>query len=212
MFQGFSPDTFDFLWGIRFNNNRDWFAEHKPDYLRHLYEPMKELVKEMEPVVAEEEGMKLQLSRIYRDMRMHPETFYKDSLWFTLRHRDDYWLENPCLCFELRPEGYRYGFLFVRPSPSRMEAFRKTIAEKPDAFLRLVEQAEQESGMKLEGDCYKRMKPCEDPRLERFFKMKNLMSLKDLPPDDLLFSRDLVQELHKVFKAWLPLYRFCRSF
>lgn len=212
MFQGFSPTTFDFLWGIRFNNNREWFAEHKPDYQNHLYEPMKALAKEIEPLTRQEEGMKLQLSRIYRDMRMHPETFYKDSLWFTLRHRDDYWLENPCLCFELRPEGYRYGFLFVRPSPARMEAFRKAIAEKPEAFLKLVEQAERESGMCLEGDCYRRTKPCADPRLERFFKMKNLFSLKDLPPDDLLFSADLVKELEKVFNAWLPVYRFCRSF
>ena len=27
-FQGFSPETIDFLWGIRMNNNRDWFLEH----------------------------------------------------------------------------------------------------------------------------------------------------------------------------------------
>ena len=132
MFQGFSPDTFDFLWGIRFNNNREWFAEHKPDYQNHLYFPMKELVKEMEPVVEGEDGMKLQLSRIYRDMRMHPETFYKDSLWFTLRHRDDYWLENPCLCFELRPEGYRYGFLMARP---RMDVCRKSDTSRSNRVI-----------------------------------------------------------------------------
>ena len=28
MFEGFSPETVDFLWGIRMNNNRDWFLEH----------------------------------------------------------------------------------------------------------------------------------------------------------------------------------------
>ena len=212
MFEGFSPNTFDFLWGIRFNNNREWFSEHKPEYLQYLYEPMKALAKEMEPVVQGEDGMKLQLSRIYRDMRMHPDTFYKDSLWFTLRHRDDYWLENPCLCFELRPEGYRYGFLLARPSPARMESFRKTIGEKPDAFLKMVEKAEKESGMTLTGDCYRRTKPCDDLRLERFFKLKNMLALKDLPPDELLFSRELVAELNRVFEAWLPVYRFCRSF
>ncbi len=25
MFHGFSPETMDFLWGIRMNNERDWF-------------------------------------------------------------------------------------------------------------------------------------------------------------------------------------------
>ena len=29
MFNGFTPAAIDFLWGIRFNNNRDWFQEHK---------------------------------------------------------------------------------------------------------------------------------------------------------------------------------------
>ena len=29
MFAGYSPETIDFLWGIRMNNNREWFTEHK---------------------------------------------------------------------------------------------------------------------------------------------------------------------------------------
>ena len=28
-FTGFSPETIDFLWGIRMNNNREWFLAHK---------------------------------------------------------------------------------------------------------------------------------------------------------------------------------------
>ena len=31
MFEGFSPETVDFLWGIRLNNNREWFLAHKKD-------------------------------------------------------------------------------------------------------------------------------------------------------------------------------------
>ena len=46
MFQGFSPETIDFLWGIRMNNNRDWFLQHKQQYTDTLYTPMKELGKE----------------------------------------------------------------------------------------------------------------------------------------------------------------------
>ena len=43
MFTGFTPETIDFLWGIRMNNNRDWFLEHKKQYVSTLYEPMKAL-------------------------------------------------------------------------------------------------------------------------------------------------------------------------
>ena len=33
MFQGFSQEAVDFLWGIRFNNERGWFEAHKEEYL-----------------------------------------------------------------------------------------------------------------------------------------------------------------------------------
>ena len=36
MFQGFTPETVDFLWGIRMNNNRDWFLAHKKDYVNRV--------------------------------------------------------------------------------------------------------------------------------------------------------------------------------
>ena len=33
MFTGFTQDTVDFLWNIRFNNDRAWFEENKQVYL-----------------------------------------------------------------------------------------------------------------------------------------------------------------------------------
>ena len=29
MFQGYTQETVDFMWGIRFNNERGWFFEHQ---------------------------------------------------------------------------------------------------------------------------------------------------------------------------------------
>ena len=43
MFTGFTDETVDFMWGIRFNNERGWFMEHKADYQKYFYEPMKAL-------------------------------------------------------------------------------------------------------------------------------------------------------------------------
>ena len=31
MFQGFSQGAVDFLWGVRFNNERRWFEAHKQE-------------------------------------------------------------------------------------------------------------------------------------------------------------------------------------
>ena len=207
MFTGFTPETVDFLWGIRMNNNRDWFLQHKKQYTDTLYEPMKALAKELEPDFASVPGLRLHISRIYRDMRMHPATFYKDSLWMCFLGKAGPWLEQPSLCFEVRPEGYRYGFLLCGQARD-MEQFRRVISDRSNEFLKIVEQAERESGVLLDGDRYARPKPCPNTRLERFFRLKNLIAIKDCPPDELLYSEALVGEVRKTMLAWLPLYRF----
>jgi uncharacterized protein (DUF2461 family) len=40
MFTGFTDETVDFMWGIRFNNERGWFEAHKEIYRNHFYLPM----------------------------------------------------------------------------------------------------------------------------------------------------------------------------
>ena len=43
MFQGFSQGAVDFLWGVRFNNERSWFEAHKQEYLDLVIAPLQEL-------------------------------------------------------------------------------------------------------------------------------------------------------------------------
>ena len=56
MFTGFSPESIDFLWGVRMNNNRDWFLEHKKQYTDFLYEPMKAMGKALFEPFADQPG------------------------------------------------------------------------------------------------------------------------------------------------------------
>ena len=46
-FQGYTQETVDFLWGIRFNNERGWFLAHKDDYQQHLLAPTRELAQQI---------------------------------------------------------------------------------------------------------------------------------------------------------------------
>ena len=210
-FQGFSPETLDFLWGIRFNNNREWFAEHKTQYQKTLYEPMKALAEELAPDFAQVPGLRLHLSRIYRDMRMHPSTFYKDSLWFCFRRDGGPWLEHPCLFFEVRPEGYNYGFLYYAGRAAAMEAMRVKISDHADQFLAMVDKAQKDSGILLGGKAYARPKACQDPRLAPFFGLKNFEAYRESPADDLLFSPELAGEVRRVLTAWLPVSEFMQG-
>lgn len=213
MFTGFTPETTDFLWGIRMNNNRDWFTQHKGDYVRTLYEPMKELGQAVFQPFLERPGNLLKVSRIYRDARMHPPTPYKESLWLCIRRDVDWWAENPCLYFELNPEGANYGFFYWKPRTSMLEDFRRNISAKPDDFLKLISDTEAAVGQPVTAECYKRPKPTDNPALIPYFAWKGQIGCtREIAPGDRLFGSQLEEEVSGFFEALTPLYEYFNQF
>lgn len=213
MFTGFTPETMDFLWGIRMNNNRDWFTQHKGDYVRTLYEPMKELGQAVFQPFLERPGNLLKVSRIYRDARMHPPTPYKESLWLCIRRDVDWWAENPCLYFELNPEGANYGFFYWKPRTSMLEDFRRNISAKPDDFLKLISDTEAAVGQPVTAECYKRPKPPDNPALIPYFAWKGQIGCtREIAPGDRLFGSQLEEEVSGFFEALTPLYEYFNQF
>ena len=213
MFTGFTPETMDFLWGIRMNNNRDWFTQHKSDYVRTLYEPMKELGQAVFQPFLERPGNLLKVSRIYRDARMHPPTPYKESLWLCIRRDVDWWAENPCLYFELNPEGANYGFFYWKPRTSMLEDFRRNISAKPDDFLKLISDTEAAVGQPVTAECYKRPKPTDNPALIPYFAWKGQIGCtREIAPGDRLFGSQLEAEVSGFFEALTPLYEYFNQF
>ena len=192
MFNGFSPETVDFLWGIRLNNNREWFLEHKKNYTTYLYEPMKELGKFLYEPYMDIPNVQVKVSRIYKDARMHPVVPYKESLWICIRRDQQWWAENPCQFFEITPDGISYGMLFWQPKTQALVDFRNAIAQKPEQFLDLINRTEEATGCSVTAAEYKRPKPCDDPRLERFYKWKgSIACIKEEPFSEATFGPDL---------------------
>ena len=213
MFEGYSPETVDFLWGIRLNNNREWFLDHKKDYVKYLYEPTKALGKELFLPFLEKSGELLKVSRIYRDARMHHPLPYKESLWICIRQDVEWWAENPCLFFEINPEGIDYGFFIWKPRPAVMKQFRRDISARPDEFLKMIEQVESETGLTIHADCYKRPEKCEDPRLERFFGWKDKLDCtvhEDFSEE--VFGPELADRVRELFVKLTPLYDFFNQY
>ena len=209
MFTGFTPETIDFLWGIRMNNNRDWFQANKQQYVKHLYEPMKELGKELFEPFLERPGNLLKVSRIYRDARMHPPEPYKESLWICIRQDVEWWAENPCLYFEINPEGIDYGFFFYHPRPAVMKEFRKRLAANPADFLAMIRQVEESTGVSVYADHYKRPESCPDPQLERFYLWKDKIGCtvhEDFSDDT--FGPALAARVREFLVKLIPLYDY----
>lgn len=213
MFTGFTPETVDFLWGVRMNNNRDWFSEHKKQYVSTLYEPMKELGKELFEPFLEKSGNIVKVSRIYRDMRMHPPEPYKDSLWICIRQDVEWWGENPCLYFEINPEGVDYGFFIWKPRTATMENFRRHITAYPDEFLNLIKTTEEAVGQKIYADCYKRPKQTDNPELAPFFAWKDKIGCtRHINPGEGMFGPELKIEVADFFAKLTPLYDYFNQF
>ncbi len=212
MFEGFCPETMDFLWGIRLNNNREWFEAHKQDYQNTLYYPMKALGEEVFSAFSDVPNMAHKVSRIYKDARMHPPVPYKESLWLSMRPDNLPWSEQPTLYFEIRPEGYSYGFVLWHPKTEAMAKYRALLEAQPEAFAALARRTEKAVGLKLAGEAYHRKRPCADARIAPYYNLKNLQIDVDRKPDALLFSPDLSKTVTETLQALYPLYEFCLKF
>ena len=213
MFQGFTPETVDFLWGIRLNNNREWFLQNKKQYVDNLYEPMKALGKELFQPFVDKPGTILKVSRIYRDARLHHPTPYKESLWICIRQDVQWWAENPCLYFEINPDGIRYGFFYWQPGTARLEEFRKRIAARPDEFLNLIASTEDAVGQPVTAELYKRPKPTDDPRLAPFYAWRGQIGCvreEEFSPE--VFGPELADRVREFFIKLIPLYDYFTQF
>ena len=160
MFQGFTDAAVDFMWGIRFNNERGWFMEHKHIYQESFLQPTKELGEQVYEAVHEmlpDEPLMLKVSRIYRDARrLFGRGPYKDHLWWCIRTGDKDWTGRPTFWFEIAPEYYSFGLGFWAPAAALMTAYRKRIDEHPEELLALSRQMEKDGIFTLQGEEYAR--------------------------------------------------------
>lgn len=213
MFEGYTPETVDFLWGIRMNNNREWFLEHKKDYVNYLYEPTKALGQDLFLPFLDKPGNILKVSRIYRDARLHHPLPYKESLWICIRQEAEWWAENPCLFFDIRPEGVSYGFSLWRPRVTTMEDIRRDIAGRPREFLNLIERTEKATGIPVTAELYKRPKAAPIPELAPYFAWKaDICCVRNAEFSPELFGPQLGERVLTLFKELIPLYDYFNRF
>lgn len=215
MFQGFSDAAIDFMWGIRFNNERSWFEANKETYLRTFYQPMKELAQEVYERYHEahpELDLMYKVSRIYRDARrLYGRGPYKDHLWFSLRRPDTEISDTPVLWFELEPEGWSYGMGYYSATPLTMAKFRRRLDLDPARFLKLARRLEQQDIFQLEGEDYRRPKGSCAPGLEHWYNKKRLSLMAEEKHSDVLFRHELADRLYEGFELLYPLYDYFQS-
>lgn len=215
MFQGFSQQTIDFMWGIRFNNERSWFAAHKEEYKACFYQPMRALADEVYERFMDAHGdldLMCRVSRIYRDARrLHGRGPYKDRLWFSMERPKDQWIAQPVYWFELEPEGYSYGLGYWMAPPVTMAKLRARIDRDPKPLEKLVRAFHRQDVFTLEGEDYKRPKGDPGKLLSPWYNKRGFSLSCARKHDSLIFSHDLADVLLEGYEQLLPFYRYLMS-
>ena len=211
MFNGFTKEASDFLWELRFHNERPWFLEHKEQFERCLNRPFKDLARETAALLQERfpsADWRLHVSRIYRDARrLFGRGPYKDHLWFTLSDGDPH-SNGPAFWFEIGPAVYSYGMGFWDPPPAEMEAFRRSIDANPARFQRLAEDVDRRRGLSLGGAEYKRPKGDRGPVINPWYNRRYFYveSEQDFGGDAL--QADLPKKLVSTYEKLMPMYEY----
>lgn len=214
MFQGFTQQTVDFMWGIRFNNDRTWFEAHKEEYQTHLYQPMKELCAQVFAVIREEYpkyGLKSKVSRIYRDARrLHGKGPYKDHLWWSMeKPSGEDFSAQPVLWFELAPESWSYGMGYYAARASTMVRHRARIDRDPRPMLALAKALAGQAEFVLDGPAYAREKPCPVPALREWYNKKSFSLIHEQAPlDEEIFTPGLADRLLEGYRFLMPYYDY----
>ena len=215
MFQGFSDTTIDFMWGIRFNNERTWFNEHKDEYLQHFYRPMKALAADVfarMDAAHPDRNLFCKVARIYRDARrLHGRGPYRDCLWFCIRGSGEQWHDHPTFWFELGPEQWSYGLGFWCAEAATMAKFRARLDRDSDNAARLIGQLEGQSEFVLAGPSYAKAKTAPKPELSAWYNKKNFSFEHVEPNSTELYHASFVDRLVEGMEFLMPMYSFLET-
>jgi uncharacterized protein (TIGR02453 family) len=192
-FPGFRPEAFEFLRGLKANNDRDWFNARKSVYEDELLWPMRCLVAEAGEE-ARRRGLPLTADpqkavfRIYRDTRFSKDkTPYKVHVGAVLSRSGGRSAESGVLYIHLEPGACFVGGGFWHPDPKAVRRWRERMAADPDGFLDVASRLE-EAGLQFErSEQLKRLprgfESYADGPLADYLRLQNFAGWRDVPDE-----------------------------
>jgi len=211
-FEGFSQRTIDFMWNLRFNNEKQWFEEHKNEYLRDFLGPMKALGKEVfERISSDFSGRDFihKVSRIYKDARrVKGGEPYRTNLWFSIERPSEEWTSTPVFWFELAPENWSYGLGYYQARAETMLKHRARIDHDPKKFEKLIAPLGKQDEFVLDGPEYARKKEAPTQKTSEWYNKKSFSLIHNQPIDSELFSPELANRLVAGYSFLMQFYDY----
>ncbi|GHT42718.1 hypothetical protein FACS189443_5990 [Planctomycetales bacterium] len=214
-FGGFSPQSLEFLRQLNLHNNRKWFAEHQPDYLRFVANPFRQLAAGLAPMMQELDTQvwtepKRTISRIYRDTRFSLNKLpYRPNVWIAFKRNPENWTSMPTYFFELTEKEYFIGMGMYCANAATMRNYRRLIDDDAERFWEIIQPLHKSRSMRLEGECYKRPLPCEYRKeITAWYQCRTFAVVGAFQPNKTLFSPKLTDFIIDKFVLLKPLYDF----
>lgn len=210
----FSQQSVDFLFENRLHDSRDWFKDHKQIYAEQVTEPMKQLILDVAPTILKIDPLieinPARISRIYRDMRLNPDSIFRDHIWYTFSRTREQFHALPGFYFSIGAGGISYGCGYYCASAQSMQKLRRLILAGDDKFKEAFLAADRLKGFEMFGDRYKRSKfPDQPEELRRWLDRKSIGFSFDTGDPEIMFSEKLAQRVARDFKKLAPFYELC---
>ncbi len=218
-FNGFTEETFKFFFELSINNSKDWFDSHRDEYMEYVRLPLRALVvelgariREIDPSIEIPGNPDKAIARINRDIRFSKDkSAYRTNLWITFKRAAPEWQTDPAFYFDIGYDRYSYGAGYYIFTPEMREQMKSEIRADRELFDNAV-AALAASVFTLGGERYKRPIDKTLSGLEReWCERKSLYIYCEHEPEDILFSRDLIEKIYSDFLAIKPVYGLFRS-
>lgn len=213
--------TLEFLNGLKYNNNREWFLENQSDYkeAKSNFESfVQQLINEaivFDPILKGLEAKNC-IFRINRDIRFtNDKSPYKTNFGaFIVRGGKKNGDKYAGYYFHVEPGSSMIaGGAYVPPSPW-LNAIREMISDEPQKFLKITGDKNFVKYFgKVDGERLKTAPkgyPSDHPYIE-LLKLKSYLALNEVRDEDVL-KPDFFEYVINVFRAMKPLNDFLSNY
>ena len=215
-FQGYSEDIRAFFMALRFNNNREFFAQNRDWYLRDVRAPSLDLAQALCGVIERidpemETRPQRVLARINRDTRFsRDKSPYRDHVWLSFRRPCEEKGKTPGFYLEIGAEDVSFGMGFYALNRPLMNALRRRMRLAPEEPAAICAALAGE--LTLYGGAYRRLAvPEELPKILRPLYVRKAFYFEKTLPFSHAKSPALAREIGEGFLRLAPLYAYVRA-
>lgn len=209
----FSQQSFDFLFENRLHDSKQWFTEHKSNYETLVKKPMSELILSLAPTMAKIDKYIIcdpkRISRIYRDARMHPDSIFRDHIWYSFGRQRSGADPHAEFYFAVGSNGMSFGCGYYCARPSTIDAARQLILSDDESFKKALISYKKQKTFALYGEPYKRNHyPDKSEEKSDWLNRRSLGVSGEITDPEIMFTDKLLTYAAREFKKIAPIYDF----